>query len=430
MSMHLLMTSWGFLQSTMLIWPAYNFVGATWDCARDKRRALEHCDLVQGPVNDLGNATCHFIFSFHFLTARSSAAHAMISAGESMNVRPVQGVRHIPSPPKIPSFPPPLLPYFPNDSVHLVKRNLTRASWRPLKCKAIFHFDPRCSAFGPEKSREYEKMSRCPDLNENLLEMRELWLFVCSRCRDGRKCPTYFSVFSIWIQNLCSSASHVFSYLQPRQQESLELFNKLHSSPLCHRQNRKSGFCPREMASKTHLVLSVLSNPIPTPSHVPMWGFAAPQNRLGNSTNDLPGKSQRAAITRSFADAPLLHGAHVWFLSGRPSFSLLFASALTSLLSLAHFAVCVTYFLSFLYSLPLSLTLFQPSGPPLFLSWACLFLHHTSASPFTSKYALVGCESCSNGRNDCVLHTQSNNKSGVPFTPPPSALQICMELHQ
>lgn len=227
---------------------------------------------------------------------------------------------------------------------------------------------------------------------------RAVTLFVCSRCRDGRKCPTYFSVLSIWIQNLCSSASHVFSYLQPRQQESLELFNKLHSSPLCHRQNRKSGFCPREMASKTHLVLSVLSNPIPTPSHVPMWGFAAPQNRLGNSTNDLPGKSQRAAITRSFADAPLLHGAHVWFLSGRPSFSLLFASALTSLLSLAHFAVCVTYFLSFLYSLPLSLTLFQPPVLPLFLSWACLFLHHTSASPFTSKYALVGCESCSNGR--------------------------------
>lgn len=62
---------------------------------------------------------------------------------------------------------------------------------------------------------------------------------------------------------------------------------------------------------KKHLVSSVLSNPILTPSHVPMWGCAAPQNRLGNSTNDLPGKSQRAAITCSFADVPLLHRAHV-----------------------------------------------------------------------------------------------------------------------
>lgn len=117
--------------------------------------------------------------------------------------------------------------------------------------------------------------------------------------------------------------------------------------PLCHRQNRKSGFCPLEMASKKHLVSSVLSNPILTPSHVPMWGCAAPQNRLGNSTNDLPGKSQRAAITCSFVDVPLLHRAYVWFLSGRPSFSFSLALTLTSLLSLAHFAVYITYFLSF-----------------------------------------------------------------------------------
>ncbi|CAB1446104.1 unnamed protein product [Pleuronectes platessa] len=71
----------------------------------------------------------------------------------------------------------------------------------------------------------------------------------------------------------------------------------------------------------------------------PRGARAAPQNRSGNSTNDLPGKSQRAAITCSFADAPLLHGAHA--------------------------------------CLPLSLS---PSRP------------HTSASfSFTSKYVLVGC---------------------------------------
>lgn len=45
----------------------------------DKRRAVERCDVGAGPVNDLGNAVCHFIYSFYFLTACSSAAHGMIS---------------------------------------------------------------------------------------------------------------------------------------------------------------------------------------------------------------------------------------------------------------------------------------------------------------------------------------------------------------
>lgn len=164
----------------------------------------------------------------------------------------------------------------------------------------------------------------------------------------GENAPHIFPVLSIWMQNLCSIASHVFSYLQPRWQESLELLDKLHSSPLCRRQNRKSGFCPREMASKAHLVLSVLSNPIPTPSHVPVRGFAAPQNRLGNSTNDLPGKSQRVAITRSFADAPLLRGAHVWFLSGCPSFSFSLPLSLHFYHSLILLSVSPTSFHSFI----------------------------------------------------------------------------------
>lgn len=143
---------------------------------------------------------------------------------------------------------------------------------------------------------------------------------------------------------------------------------------------------------KKHLFSSVLSNPILTPSHVPMWGCAAPQNRLGNSTNDLPGKSQRAAITCSFADVPLLHRAHVWFLSGRPSFSFPPALTLTSLLSLAHFAVYITYFLSFFLFLFLSVpdTLSLSACWPVclrlffFSSRACLLFSLTPPPPSLS----------------------------------------------
>lgn len=53
--------------------------------------------------------------------------------------------------------------------------------------------------------------------------------------------------------------------------------------------------------------------------------------------------------------------------------------ALTSLLSLAHFAVCVTYFLSFFHSRPLALTIsvFQPSGPSFIPSLGPAFLSIT-----------------------------------------------------
>lgn len=208
--------------------------------------------------------------------------------------------------------------------------------------------------------------------------------------------PSIFPALRIWIQNLCSVASGVFSYLQPRRGESLERLDKLHGSPLCRRQNRKSGFCPREMASKSHRVWSVLSNPIPVPSHVPVRGFAAPQNRLGNSTNDLPGKSQRAAITRSFADAPLLRRAHVWFLSGRPSFSLSLSLSLP--LSLHFYRALIlppvlpTSFHSFIPVLwPWQSVSFSLLARLPVASWACLSLHHTSASSFTFKSVLVGC---------------------------------------
>lgn len=179
-------------------------------------------------------------------------------------------------------------------------------------------------------------------------------LQVCINAKKkGKKCATYsffFQFFGMCIQNLCNFTSLVFSYLQPWQQKALNCSTN-YTAPFVSQAKQEIRLLSARDGIKKHLVSSVLSNPILTPSHVPMWGCAAPQNRLGNSTNDLPGKSQRAAITCSFADVPLLHSAHVWFLSGRPSFSFSLALTLTSLLSLAHFAVYITYFLS--CSLPL-----------------------------------------------------------------------------
>lgn len=154
------------------------------------------------------------------------------------------------------------------------------------------------------------------------------------------------------------------------------------------------------------------------PSHVPMWGCAVPQNRLGNSTNDVPGKSQRAAITCSFVDIPLLHRARVWFLSGRPSFSFSLAHTLTSLPSLAHFAVCITYFLSCFLSISLlaclSVSFRSSRASP-------ASLPHTSSSSssrFTSKFVIVGCVSRRNASSDCIFHPQCNNEAGVLLPPP------------
>lgn len=173
-----------------------------------------------------------------------------------------------------------------------------------------------------------------------------LWRFVLLQVAEWEKMSHIFSQF-LASGSRTSVASCLVIY-SPDDKKALNCSTNYTATPLCHRQNRKSGFCPHEMASKRQVVLSVLSNPVPTPSHVPVWGFAAPQNRLGNSTNDLPGKSQRAAITRSFADAPLLHGAHVWFLSGRPSFSLSLPLSLHFYHSLILLSVSPTSFHSFI----------------------------------------------------------------------------------
>lgn len=217
----------------------------------------------------------------------------------------------------------------------------------------------------------------------------------------------------------------MFSYLQPWQQKALNC-SANYTAPFVSQAKQEIRLLSARDGIKKHLVSSVLSNPILTPSHVPMWGCAAPQNRLGNSTNDLPGKSQRAAITCLFADVPLLHRAHVWFLSGCPSFSFSPALTLTSLLSLAHFAVYITYFLPFSLSLTLSLSLLACLSTSLFLFLSGIppFLPLTSSSfSFTLKYVLVGCVSCRNASNDCILHPQCNNKAGVllphPFSLPP-----------
>lgn len=156
-------------------------------------------------------------------------------------------------------------------------------------------------------------------------------------------------------------------------------------------------------------------------------GLCSSSEQIGKR-HDLPGKSQRAAITCSFADVPQLHWAHVWFLSGRPSFSFSPALTLSLLLSLAHFAVYITYFLSSILSvrlLSLTLGLCQPVGlsvcVSLFFSWASLASSLTPPSPSLSlkkKNVLVGCAFCRNASSDCILHPHCNNKAGVLLPPP------------
>lgn len=124
----------------------------------------------------------------------------------------------------------------------------------------------------------------------------------------------------------------------------------------------------------------------------PRAGLCRSSQQIGKqhkrSAGEVPAGCHNTLVCRrtSAARSPCLISLRSPLLSSLPP-------ALTSLLSLAHFAVCVTYFLSFFHSRPLALTIsvFQPSGPSFLPSWACLSLHHTSASSFAFKYVLVGC---------------------------------------
>lgn len=167
---------------------------------------------------------------------------------------------------------------------------------------------------------------------------------------------------------------------------------------------------------KKHLVSSVLSNPILTPSHVPMWCRVAPQHRLGNSTNDPPGNSQRAAVTCSFAAVPLLHRARVWFLTGRPSFC--FLCSLTSITCSFHSLYhLLPWFLSLSVCPWHSVSLLDCPPPPPLLSLRPASLspsHLLLPSPALQKYLLDGpCASCRNTSCYCILSPQCNNKTGV-----------------
>ena len=189
-----------------------------------------------------------------------------------------------------------------------------------------------------------------------------------------------FSVFGVWIQNLRNFTSRVFSYLQPWQQKALNCSTN-YTAPFVSQAKQEIRLLSARDGIKKHLVSSVLSNPILTPSHVPMWGCAAPQNRLGNSTNDLPGKSQRAAITCSFADVPLLHRAHVWFLSGRPSFFFLSCSH-SHFTSITCSFCCLYHLLSFFLSFSLSLCPWHS------VSVSLLARLSASLFPFSSRVCL------------------------------------------
>lgn len=221
--------------------------------------------------------------------------------------------------------------------------------------------------------------------------------------------------FSFWHQNsdLSNFTSRVFSYLQPWQQKALNCSANYTASFVSQAKQEIRLLSARD-GIKKHLVSSVLSNPILTPSHIPKWGCAAPQNRLGNSTNDLVGKSQRAAITCSFANVPLLHWARVWFLSGRPSFFVL---------SLHFYPLLILP--SVLSSLLLFFPLWVSTCCPVCL---CYLLSLGSATIPTSHLHLLLfqfklrvswlCVSCRNASSDCILHPQCSNKASVRLPPP------------
>lgn len=109
---------------------------------------------------------------------------------------------------------------------------------------------------------------------------------------------------------------------------------------------------------------------------------------------------------------------------------LLFLPLLLSLsLCFHHLLISLSISPTFLLSLPFppSLTLeslstcwpvclrlffrFLPGLPP-------FFPHTSPSSSLTLKYVLVGCVSCRNASNDCILHPQCNNKAGVLLPPP------------
>lgn len=103
----------------------------------------------------------------------------------------------------------------------------------------------------------------------------------------------------------------------------------------------------------------------------PHVGLCHYSEQIGKQ-HDVLGKSQRAAITCSFANAPQLHWAHVWFLSGCPSFPLFCCShshftSITCSSCLYHWLFCLSFSLFFSF-LPVSPC--QPVGLPVFGSFS------------------------------------------------------------
>lgn len=252
-----------------------------------------------------------------------------------------------------------------------------------------------------------------------------LQVFRHYKCQKKGKWDTYFSVFGAEIPPLHNFTSHVFSYLQPWQQKSLELFSKLHSTLCVTGKTGNQAFVRSRWHQKTPCFICLKQSYLDafTCPHV---GLCRSSEQIGKqhkrSAGEVPAGCHNMLVCRrtSVAQSPCL-------ISLRLPLLFFLSCSHSHFTSITCSFRCLYHLLSSILSVPDTQS--QPAGLSvcvsfsLFLSGIPPFLPHTSTSfSFTLKYVLVGCVSCTNASDDCILHPQCNNKAGVllphPFSSP------------